>query len=68
VIALYADAQPRVRTTLGMRIGPRPRLSPEACRTVREQLEHGAFLAAFDAGLNDMVWLDAVWFVPVRSR
>lgn len=36
----------RVRTTVGVPVGP-PRLSPEACKRVRRQLEQGQFLAAF---------------------
>lgn len=39
----------RVHTAVGVPVGTRPRLSPEAKLTVRARLERGAFLAAFEA-------------------
>lgn len=51
---LYSDTagRPRVRTTIGVRIGWH--LSPEAKRAVRRKLERGPFLAAFDADLDQI--------------
>lgn len=37
----------RVRTSVGVPVGARPRLSPEAKVAVRRQLERGEFLASF---------------------
>jgi hypothetical protein len=44
-----ATGRPRIRTTVGVPVGTRPRLSPEAKEAVRRQLERGVFLASFDA-------------------
>jgi hypothetical protein len=49
--ALHSDAagRARVRTTVGIPVGRVPRLSPQARRVVRRQLELGPFLEAFEA-------------------
>lgn len=60
MISLHSDpidtARPRVRTTVGVPVGARPRLSPEGCLAVRLELERGAFLAAFEevSGMRDI--------------
>ena len=38
----------RLLTVIGVPVGARPRLSPEAKAAVRRQLERGPFLSAFD--------------------
>lgn len=51
MIQLHSDnaGRLRIRTTIGVPVGTRPRLSPEACAAVTRNLLRGPFLAAFEA-------------------
>lgn len=61
-LASDSAGRPRIRTTVGVTVGTRPRLSPEARRVLRRKLERGPFLARFIAGypvhLVGEIWLD----------
>lgn len=69
---LYPEAnRPRIRTTVGVPVGARPRLSPEARKRVRDQLELGVFMISFEeiGGVRDIsADPDRLHLVPIRNE